>query len=298
MANAQKWPSRAAVVAASCARRPAGETTAGRPHALGIALHQLVDDGDGRLCDRALEIGEQFQHHWSARGPAAHHVVGDLGESAQAEAIADDQFLELRERPGSRIHFAVDGVRRRAVHAELVAFGDVGLDHLLRLLALYVLLKACDVEAQLLRVADQVVLLDVLLVREEQVVHLPELPLRFRRHRRLIGGCAFGWMDSGKFLNCTVVFTPSMPFACSSLIGCANCWQNGHWKSEYRTISTGGIAAPSSGVTGAAATTWAARANAIKMKVISCFLRVRTGSVRLQPDPCCLRACSLEATRA
>ncbi len=155
-----------------------------QPDAIRIAQHEVVDDANGGLRYRALEIRKELQHHRRVRRPAAHHGVGHLRQRAQAQPIANDQFLELRKRSGAGKHLAVDGVRRRPVDAELGAFGDVAVDRLLGLLAVHVFLKASDVETHLLRIGDEVVLLHALLVGEEQVVHLPELALRLRRHRR------------------------------------------------------------------------------------------------------------------
>src|SRR3954465_13562840 len=65
-------------------------------------------------------------------------------------------------------------------------------------------------------------------------------------------------MLNGKFLNTTLVLTPSTPFASSSRNGAANCAQNGHWKSEKSTLATGSPA-----IVGVAAgtTSWPALAS-------------------------------------
>ena len=53
---------------------------------------------------------------------------------------------------------------------------------------LHVGVEARDLEPELLRVAVEIGLLEVPLVREERVVHLPELALVHRRDRRARGG--------------------------------------------------------------------------------------------------------------
>src|ERR1700723_3813546 len=75
----------------------------------------------------------------------------------------------------------VDEQRGRALHAEIVAELPVGIEALGGSRRLHVGPEAVEVEPDGLCVAFEVALFEVLPVREEQVMHLPELALRLRR---------------------------------------------------------------------------------------------------------------------
>ena len=64
---------------------------------------------------------------------------------------------------------AVDRVRRSPADAKPGAFRNVCGNHLLDGVAVEILLEACGVEPQALRIADQIGALHVLLPREQQV---------------------------------------------------------------------------------------------------------------------------------
>ncbi len=114
------------------------------------------------------------------RRPRGDQLVGAL------ELVVDD-LLELLVRLRA-LHVApVDVEVRRPLHADLLTGGQVGVD--LRLAGVRVerQLELVHVEPDLLRVLVEIGPLQVLLVGEHLVVHLPELPLRLGGDRRLGG---------------------------------------------------------------------------------------------------------------
>ena len=126
-------PSRAAIIAASCASAACGWKASGKLRnctrtVVGYRCIDLFDDVERRPADRALEVGEQLERHRCVCRSFAHDAVADLREGSRAPLFADDQFLELRERSGAGIHLAVDGVARRAADARSCSLGDVGGD--------------------------------------------------------------------------------------------------------------------------------------------------------------------------
>src|SRR5262249_2822766 len=98
------------------------------------------------------------------------------------ELFLDPQREVARERR-RLVLAAVEVDRRRRVDAGGVALGLVSLD--LGLGGRVVGLEALEVEADLLGVAQDVVLAVLGRAREQDLVHLVELALRLRRQRRL-----------------------------------------------------------------------------------------------------------------
>ena len=88
-----------------------------------------------------------------------------------------DDLLEGVEGPGAGDLLAVDHEVGGAAGADLGGQGLVGLDHGLDGVALEVGLEGLHVQADGLGVLDELVLLQLALVLEELVVHLPELAL-------------------------------------------------------------------------------------------------------------------------
>ena len=103
-----------------------------------------------------------------------------------------DQRLEGLERHGAGDEPAVDEERRRAVGAHLGSVAGLGRDGGGDLRRLLVLAPASDVEPDLLRPLLVLGVRQLGLVLEEQLMHLPELALLVRRHRRLGRGQRVG----------------------------------------------------------------------------------------------------------
>src|SRR4051795_8201630 len=110
--------------------------------------------------------------------------------------LAPDLRTEARRPHGTRqtldvvgpvVAAAVDEEARRAGHPALVGAPHVLADARRVLARAHVVYKALDVEAELLRVVAQVPPRQLVLVREQEVVHRPELPLRGRRLGALRG---------------------------------------------------------------------------------------------------------------
>src|SRR4029079_2541797 len=112
-----------------------------------------------------------------------------LGRALGDHALGRRHFLvylrlERLERLRAREELAVDEERRRATRADLPTRGRVGLDAFLALLRVEGRLELAHVEAQLTGVLLVGLAVHVLLIREDLVVHLPELPLLAGGSRR------------------------------------------------------------------------------------------------------------------
>jgi hypothetical protein len=114
-----------------------------------------------------------------ARGHALGHQL-----LAPAKFIIDRR-LELFVGHGAANRAAVDEEVRRALHTELLAQVRVVIHALLGGWRVDVLLELLDVETDFLGVLLKIRALEILLVGEELVVHLPELALRLGRHSGL-----------------------------------------------------------------------------------------------------------------
>ena len=108
------------------------------------------------------------------------------GSCRRGDLVVDD-LLELLVRLRALDVAAVEVEVRRPLHADLRAERQVGVDAALAGAAVERGLELAHVEAELPRVLLEVGALDVLLVGEQLVVHLPELALRLGRQRGLGG---------------------------------------------------------------------------------------------------------------
>ena len=99
--------------------------------------------------------------------------------------------------------------------------------------------------AQLSRVLQEEVALDLGLIAEHIVVELPELPLLVCRHGGDVRQGASLWMSSGSCFQTMRTLSP-YTFRICSRVG-PTLPQNGHWKSENSTIVTGAPAGPCTG---------------------------------------------------
>ena len=106
--------------------------------------------------------------------------------------LAIDLRLERFERLRPRQEFPVDEERRRAARADLPALIAVGLDVLLELFTVERGLESAHVQPQLRRVLFQAGPVDIRLVGEQLVVHLPELSLLAGGAGRVGGGHRVG----------------------------------------------------------------------------------------------------------
>src|SRR6516162_4606909 len=93
-----------------------------------------------------------------------------------------DHLGERGKRLSAVQEVSVDEERRSPGDAELSRLRDVRLDLRLELRVVHRLGELRDIEIQILRVLDEVVTRELLLVGEELVVVLPELPLLVRGH--------------------------------------------------------------------------------------------------------------------
>ena len=128
--------------------------------------------GRGPLHERRVEL--------RGRGAAGEQLVG------ARELVVDDP-LELLVGLRALDVAAVDEEVGRPRHADLAGERQIGVDASLAGVAVQRGVELGEVEPELLRVPIQAGAIQALLVREQLVVHLPELPLRLGRHRRLGG---------------------------------------------------------------------------------------------------------------
>ncbi len=104
--------------------------------------------------------------------------------SSQAESLPErgfDRFVQAFQSEGHVLHGAVDEKRGRGPHAALRAAVDVLVHPLQVNVLLHLVVVAIQVQLGLQRVLPQARGLQVQLVLEEEIVHLPELALRARR---------------------------------------------------------------------------------------------------------------------
>ena len=215
---------------------------------LRAAAHRRVEGGDaedggagrraGAVRHRRLGPGQQRGVELVAREPAPQQAVG------AGELVVDD-LLEGGERLRAEHGPAVDEEARRPAHAELAAERQVVVDARLAGVAVERGAERRQIEPQLDGVLLQRRAFEVILSREQLVVHLPELPLPLGGHGGLGrqrarccergGGCAE--TGSGRRWD--------------SRGAAGRAWgstrpQNGHWKSENSTIVTFAVEGPRS----------------------------------------------------
>jgi len=92
-----------------------------------------------------------------------------------------DQRLERVERLRTAQAATVDEERRRTRRAQVACELLIGLDRRLVFVAVERVLELARVQAEVLGVALELVALQCVLVREQLLVHLPELALIVRR---------------------------------------------------------------------------------------------------------------------
>ena len=168
--------------------------------------------------------------------------------SLSARAISSSiTFLNSLVRHGARDRAAVDEEVRRALHADLSAERHVGVDAALVRRRVERGLELAHVEAELPRVLLEVRALDVLLVGEELVVHLPELPLLLRGERRLGRERRVGVEGERVVRGSTSRTCAGYSFSILVDASGSTRLQNGHWKSEKATMVTFAFSGPRTG---------------------------------------------------
>src|ERR1044071_1621313 len=73
-----------------------------------VLPRRLVEDGDGRSCDGALQVGEELDRHGGFGRAAAEHLVADFREGDRARRLGLNQLLQLLEGARAAVAPAVN----------------------------------------------------------------------------------------------------------------------------------------------------------------------------------------------
>src|SRR5215471_3773301 len=172
----------------------------------GMRLQKLAQLQRCLQSQAATKIGKPGQSDGAVGGADTDFTLLFAGDISKMTGGACRQILpkdgsELVQAERSRILFAIDKESRRGAYIASETIAEIGCHALFEVLAVQIGGKPGHIQIEALRLAQEVIPLDVVLIGKDEIVHFPEFSLAIRRQRGAVGELRIGMERKGETLE-------------------------------------------------------------------------------------------------